>query len=435
LPLLFNPFSTQPVEAAKVYFFYAITLLMIAGWVFTRRRPIIQQPHSLIYPPRRPIFILILIYLAIYTSAAIFSIDPVLSLWGTDTRQGALTVFALLVFTMLTAETVRSFYQVDRIITSIIIGSVPVAIYGCLQFFELDPLQWATNSLSPVHSTAGYSLYLGAYLAMAIPFTLSRISGAYPSENHSSIVSYFIILVLQTTCLLFTLSRSAVLAVIFGCLVFFVLGVRLDKKWRIAIGSAGTLIAGGIILFAINSGWMILPENLQAKLNHQVISETRLQSNQDRITIWKLTLPLIQRRFWTGYGPETYSLAFNQYYQTDTYSINNSLNNPAYPAGELKQFEYWDPHNLILSQILSIGIAGLLVIGTILSIITIRILRLVRTTSNPSFRIVGAALLGSMTAYLVQAQFNPSGFISTVIFWLVVGISAGITSNTQSSSD
>ena len=385
----------------------------------------IEKNHSN-HPVFRAFFILGFIYLAIYTTAAIFSIDPKLSLGGTNTRQGTLTVFTLVIYSMLVADTVRSFTQADRLITGILIGSVPVALYGCLQYIGLDLLRWTTNSLSKVHSTTGYSLFLGAYLAMVIPFTLARSLDSYRAGKRTRLASYAIILAIQTICLLFTLARSAVLALLIGCLIFFMLAVRFRHKWAFVLLTASIVLAGGVILLAINNGWVIIPASQQSRLSRSLIIETRSLSNLDRLTLWKLTLPLLRRRILLGYGPETYSPAFSQYYQTETYPLDTVQKNPTVLIKKIEYLVYWDPHNLIFAQILSVGVIGLTIFILILSLLTLRTFRFIRKESDRSKVIIAAALLGSIAAYIIQAQLNPSGFVPTAIFWLVIGICAGL---------
>ncbi len=52
------------------------------------------------------------------------------------------------------------------------------------------------------------------------------------------------------------------------------------------------------------------------------------------------------------------------------------------------------------------------------------------TSEQAAARLLAAALLASATAYLVQTQFNPSGLVATVIFWLALGIGCGLSMQT-----
>ena len=425
MPLLINPFSTQPVEAAKGLLFEGLTLIMLAGLVVTRliRRDFGRRQTSELvtkgkilsgFLADRPYFIPALAYLAICGVATLFSLDPGQSFWGSETRQGMLLICSLVIFFLIMAEIVRSVAQAERLITGILASSVAVAIYGCIQYFGLDPITWKTLSISPVHSTVGYSLYLGAYLAMVVPFTLARLSGGTAGDRHTKTLPYLIILLLQVICLLFTLSRGALLALVVGSGVFLGLLATHRQRWIFAAGITMLSVIGGILFLSLNYGWGITPLSKESQVSRSDIIENRLISNEDRLTIWKKTVPMIAGRFLIGYGPVSYTTVYNQYYPNEE---NLSEIN----------FTHWDPHNLALSQMMTAGILGLLAFGFLFFIFYQKTYSLLQSTPPQPVRLMAAALLASATAYLVQGQFNPSGIVATVIFWLVLAIGLGLS--------
>ena len=101
-----------------------------------------------------------------------------------------------------------------------------IALYGVAQHLGLDPINWITDSVSPVLSTMGRSNFLGAYLAMVLPFSLSRILRPVDGTQR---LRYAIILLLQMSCLLLTQARAAWLGFTVGCLLFLAL---LARRWR-----------------------------------------------------------------------------------------------------------------------------------------------------------------------------------------------------------
>jgi O-antigen ligase len=441
--LVFNPLSTKPVEAAKAGFLYALTLLMVVGWAAARMYASIRKgaPASGESAQAAPLWrrrlgriflLLIASYALIYAISTILSLDPNLSWWGSSTRQGTLTVFALLAVTAFTAMSVSNFERADNLITMMLIGSIPVAIYGYLQYFGFDPLIWRTTSISPVHATTGYSLYLGAYLAMVIPMTLGRVMGWKRGGGRSFPFSYLVILALQASCLLFTLSRGAALAALTGCLALALLAMRWRRRSTLALVAALALVVGGAALLLIRSGGVTRFQAERLRYSEEVISQLRSQSNQDRGTVWRLSLPLIPGGLWIGYGPETYPLTFEQYYGTSAYTLAlaesaQSSELTAQSSPSTLSMTYWDPHNLALAQLLSVGVVGLVILGLIIGVVGYGLVRLARQEVDAGKRLTAAALAGAMAAYLVGAQLNPSGFVATAIFWLVVGAGAGLS--------
>ncbi|MBK5107656.1 MAG: hypothetical protein JJE12_05975 [Anaerolineales bacterium] len=57
-----------------------------------------------------------------------------------------------------------------------------------------------------------------------------------------------------------------------------------------------------------------------------------------------------------------------------------------------------------------------------------------RRYESQALQISTAAVLGAGTAYLVQAQFNPTAIAPAAIYWLVLALGAALISEKYSSS-
>ena len=68
----------------------------------------------------------------------------------------------------------RSRAQFERLVTFGIATSVPVALYGILQFTGHDPLPWAGDVQTRVASSMGNAIFVAAWLIMVVPLTLQR---------------------------------------------------------------------------------------------------------------------------------------------------------------------------------------------------------------------------------------------------------------------
>jgi len=421
LPLCFNPFAMPPFEPAKVALFRGITFGMViastAAFFLNPQNGSLSvrlRSWTETFRPRtnNPLALPVLIYAAAYALATVTSIDPRLSLWGArDNPQGAITALCVVVFFLLVANALRTGKQLDRMTTALLLGSVPVVVYGLSQYLGLDPLDWITDSVSPVLSTMGRSNFLGAYLAMVIPFTLARI---VIRRSGRAALRYTLVLVLQVTCLLLTLARGAWLGFLGGSLVFLWL---LARRWRsralFAISVTALLIGSWLFASMNNIG---LPQRATQKTDSvsqgagPSFAELRTASVEARIIIWKSTLSLIQARWLLGYGPETFAAAFSSHHPP-----------------ELARFEgpdviVDDPHNLILDQLAAIGIVGLLAfLCVIVSFYRITLRTFSRARDRPTEATL-AAILGSATAFLIQAQFNPDVIVLVALFWLVLAL-------------
>jgi putative inorganic carbon (HCO3(-)) transporter len=416
LPLAFNPFGSSPFEPVKVVLFQAITagMLLAVGTSLLRNGSLRSWETGIRsrfaeQAAKNPLQLPVLLYAGLYVLASLISINPSVSVWGLSTGRGAITVLCLVLFFLLLANTIQSGAQVDRLITTLLVGSVPIAIYGWVQFLKLDRMPWLAPSLSAVHSTVGYSLFLGAYLSMVIPFTISRIVGGEESGRKRPL-SYMVILFLQITCLLFTLSRGAWLGLLSGCLLLISLLANFWNRRYTIVFSLMVLIMGTAIFFSMNKGFVLPPPRTSNGLSDNAsVVEARAISNNERITLWIYTLPMISRRFLLGFGPETYSSAFLQSY-------------PAEHFPEVTGLHPWDPHNIILYHLTAVGLLGFLAFIWVLVRFYKITFAAVKMGANRHIGVLAAAILSSATAYLVQSQFNPNSIVSTALFWLILAM-------------
>lgn len=139
------------------------------------------------------------------------------------------------------------------------------------------------------------------------------------------------------------------------------------------------------------------------------IIEARSISNNERLNLWGYILPIIGDYPLLGYGPETFSMAFWTHYPFES---NQGL-------GVLNP---WDAHNIILNYLVSIGILGMLAFLWIIFMFyrfTFRSLQLYQAKSD---QVASAAIIGGVSAFLVQVQFNPIAFVPLVFFWYLLGL-------------
>ena len=416
LPLCCNPLAAEPFEPAKVTLFLdttlALALLSLVGIGLERKA---RSPLAVLRSPRAwggALALPTLLYAATLALATAIAPDPGRSLWGTpDQPRGLMTLLGLIAFFALVADALRTRGQSEHLVTAALLGSVPVVTYGLAQFLGLDPLPWLSDSLSPVLSTLGRSNFLGAYLAMLIPLTLSRVVGARGSPW---LWRYAIVLGLQVLCLWLTLARGAWLGFLGGSLVF--LGL-LAGRWRqraLGVACILLLLLGGGLYPAMSA----LPTLRQAHTGvaHGMpgpgvpLADIREASVGARLAIWRGTLHLVGERWLLGYGPGTFAEIF-----------------AAHRPADLAHYQGPDvvvahPHNLLLDQLASAGVAGLAAFLAVVAAFYRVALGAFRQVSDRPAQATTAALLGSGTAFLIQAQFNPDVIVLSFFFWLVLAL-------------
>ncbi len=186
IPLFFNIHSERVFEPDKLALLRSLAVLMVAAalarWVDQRGwrslgRWRFSDPQAFWHKPFvLPVAALIVVYLL----ATIFSIGPRISWAGSYQRlQGTYTTLAYIVIFGLMAITIRSQEQVRRVVSSAIVASIPVALYGLLQHFGHDPLPWGGDVETRVAGHMGNAIFIAAYLIMVIPLTLARVVDAF----------------------------------------------------------------------------------------------------------------------------------------------------------------------------------------------------------------------------------------------------------------
>src|SRR5919202_4553479 len=209
-PLFFDIYSSRVFEPDKVSLVRTLALVMLAAWlvgrieVYRTRTSTRSAKEESVRPVgserirgiltewsrENPLTLPTLFLVAVYVLSTLASVSPSVSLLGSYQRlQGLYTTLSYIVIFFLAASTIRSAIQVERAISVAVVVSFPIALYGIIQHYFLDPLPWAGDVTSRVASNMGNSIFVGAYLIMIVPLALGRLIGharQVASETHSS---------------------------------------------------------------------------------------------------------------------------------------------------------------------------------------------------------------------------------------------------------
>jgi hypothetical protein len=141
VPLFFNIYSQRVFEPDKLSILRSIALAMVAVWLIKLAdeglhlgKPFTQWLKET--PLVIPTFLLAIVYL-ISTAA---SISPRISFWGSYQRlQGTYTTLSYLVIFFMTLLYLKRREQLERLITIVILTSIPISIYGIVQHLGKGP--------------------------------------------------------------------------------------------------------------------------------------------------------------------------------------------------------------------------------------------------------------------------------------------------------
>ena len=357
VPLFFDVYSSRVFEPDKITALRSIAVVMVGAWLIqvieqglgsgkgrdtitsalqTMWRRIVETPLVL------PTLVLVVVYLV----ATVLSVVPRVSLLGSYQRlQGTYSTLAYIVIFFLMLHGLRTREQVERLITTVVLTSVPIALYGIIQHYGLDPLPWGGDVRTRVAGSMGNAIFIAAYLIMSLPLALYRTVESFTviltSEKGRFVdillgASYIFIVAIQAICIFFTQSRGPWLGLI-GGLFFFFLVFAVVRRWRWLVWSSVlVMLAVAAFLVVFN-----LPNTpLESLKTVPYIGRLGQALDQDqgtskvRLFIWEgaidmiLPHPPLQRpdgaqdrmnllRSVIGYGPESMYVAYNRFYPPD----------------------------------------------------------------------------------------------------------------------
>ena len=371
-PMFFNVFSSRVFEPDKISLVRSVALVMLLAWFVklanggmawlpaysddsknvapdeptTNARITLSQVLWQI-PFLLPIGLLVLAYLI----STFFSVAPFVSWWGSYQRlQGTYTFLSYVIISLLTMAHLRTPQQIRRLQHVIIMTSLPIAIYGVIQHFDIDPLPWGGDVTIRIAANAGNAIFLAAYLLMALFFTVERIyssfahllsqDGQIDEAGHDMPAAlaggaYLFILMVQLLAIFWTQSRGPLLGILlgiylFGLLLFGGLRPRGYRAW--ILGWIGLGFAGAVFLVLLNiTAVANIVQSIPSLQRLSTLLDLESNTAQVRLLIWEGASemvaphkPLIYPdgstdtinilRPLVGYGPEAMWVAYNPFY-------------------------------------------------------------------------------------------------------------------------
>ena len=385
VPVFFDIYSSRIFEPDKITLLRTLALLTLGAWIvklvdeggwhWDRIQPGDSKLKTI---ARFPMILPVAAFALVYVISTIFSVTPAASLWGSYQRlQGTYTTFAYIVFFAAIIGNLRKRAQVERIITTIILGSLPVSLYGILQHYHLDPVPWGGDVSTRIASNMGNAIFVAAYFIMVFPLIVARIlqafNGIMNETNHANLVGHII----KGTFYVFTgavvliaqymsQSRGPALGWIIGSFVIFMLlSIYWRKRWLTYTAIAAVAVVGVFLLLfnipggpfealrdspAIGRYSQLLNENSNNALVRKYIWEGAvklisihkpLQYPDGSVDKFNFLRPLI------GYGPESMYVAYNPFYVPELGQVEKRNASP-----DRSHNETWD--SIVINGVLGL---------------------------------------------------------------------------------
>lgn len=174
-PLFFNVYSSRVFEPDKITLVRSIALVMAGAWLTQQFERGIGGLSARRWLKENPLALPTLAIVLANIVSTIFSLAPSVSLWGSYQRlQGLDSMLSYVAIFVFAAGAMRTRAQFDRAINTAILVSFPIAYYGIIQHYKLDPLPWGGDVTSRVAANMGNSIFVAAYLIMIVPLSLAR---------------------------------------------------------------------------------------------------------------------------------------------------------------------------------------------------------------------------------------------------------------------
>ena len=383
VPVFFNIYSSRIFEPDKITLLRSLALLILGAWIVKLideggpRWERIQPAGSISkFIIKFPLLAPVVAMAALYLISTIFSVAPRASFWGSYQRlQGTYTTFSYLVVFAAILGNMRRRAQVERLITTAIMASLPVALYGVLQRYQVDPIPWAGDTSIRIASNMGNSIFVAAYLIMVFPLSVMRIVQSFEAilRDEKTLWSqvvratiYVFLAAIQVIALYMSGSRGPALGWLAGSFfMFLLLSLHWQKRW-LTLATIGGALLLGIFLVVFNLeggpleglrtspaigrfGQLMNPESNSALVRKYIWEgaaelvkpHAPLEYPDGKVDTYNFLRPVI------GYGPESMYVAYNPFYVPELAIVERRNASP-----DRSHNETWDA--LVITGVLGI---------------------------------------------------------------------------------
>jgi O-antigen ligase len=338
-----------------------------------------------------------LIDVAVLVFGIMIYFGGVISVGGKISYLSALLTCSLMIGYFLVVNLMRTQKWLNRCFIAFVSSATLVSIVGIFQyFFGTLNVSWLDRDYFPdikgrVSVLFENSNVLSAYLVMVFPLVLCCFLRSKGKNKTLALISSISIF----TCVIFTWSRGAWLALIFSILLYFLIYSKKTIRFLCAI------------IFIIPFAVFILPDNIVRRF--MSIGDMADSSISYRVYTWKGTFNAIRENLFggVGYGTETY----REFY-------------PTYSYAGMETAEH--SHSLYLQIWFSLGIVGLIIFAVLIFLFVQQSLENIKITSDIQNKMQTAAVFCSIIAALIMGAFDYIWYNYRVfyVFWIMIALSS-----------
>ncbi|KKT98615.1 MAG: O-antigen polymerase [Microgenomates group bacterium GW2011_GWA1_46_15] len=435
IPLFFYAKTDELFEFNKIMLTYVFAVGIVGVWV---ARMIIEKR---VIWKKTPFDIPLAVFLISQILSTMFSVHMRTSWFGYYSRfNGGL--LSILTYISLYYAFINTFKkeEVFAFLRTVLYGGLMVCLYAIPEHFghspsclfitnKFDVQCWVQDVQSRVFATFGQPNWLAAYLIMLIPLAFGFLIDGWKNWSHRLIYSALIIVFFAT--LLFTASRSGLLALAIGVILGGVLFFACTLFSRSAQGLMRTMwkpltlttIVCAVLFFvfgkpfvpSLEKFWKTITPvtNNTASQSATPVQQsgTQLESGGTesgviRSIVWKGAMQVWKRYPIFGSGVETFAYS----YYADRPMEHNLVSE--------WDFLYNKAHNEFLNYLATTGAFGFLSYLLLIGWVYVCAFRYMYASSSPRSTLFTVLILSGFTALHVSNFFGFSTVFVSILFYL-----------------
>ncbi len=404
IPIFFLPTTSE------FYNFNKTTLLTVAVFFLFFIWGVRMVAERKVRMTRTALDIPLLIFLAVYTVATLFSIDPVVSFLGWHpVFFGSLPSMAALIITFFLATShLDSTYR--KIVMIALTASASILAFVFIAYYFGHPLLGVDWAQARTWTPAGDLNKLVAFLAISVPFSIA-LALQLKEGIGRYIVFAFVALQILAFALINSLSGFIILGLSLLLVLIFLPRLRLSQGEKIAFGSLGALLAVVILLVNISGAGnavlkpLISGENASVKINKPITLPLT--------AAWQTGAQSVANRPIFGSGPSTFGIIFPSF---KPISLNAQNDN------NMWNIRFDESGSGVLNILATTGIVGILAFLFVVVMLARSILKFTGRGEAGRGRLEFVFLQSAIVAALLSTLFFDLSTLNGLALILLVAI-------------
>lgn len=398
LPMIHSKTAIYGTVVHRVLFFW---LLVDFAAIYA----LIQQKNSVL--KLNLLATMLLLYTVVLLAANLVGVSPFNSLFSNFERMNGFVTWLHFVLFF--------FVFNDKKFTTkewVLIATVGMLVAAYIAIFGLMERNYKTDGR--LQSVLSNPMHLAGYLLMVFFFGLLIFPYLWQQRTLLSakfaLIALVFLLFLFAFTLFLTKTRSGVLGLLVGIIVFL-LAISLQKRSAIkwTFGGIFSIVLMVVYVYSNRESNWVFQNPILNKMTDLNFNSTTISS---RLKVWQMTISGLFEHPFLGWGQGNFTHFFVKNFQPSMYDVG---------------FWYDSSHNFILDKIIETGFVGLLMYVVFICVIFYFIW-------NKKSLLSGwekGTLTGALVAYFVFLLFGFESFVSSFAFFLILVFVAQNNSETS----